>query len=154
MSLCVAVALAPACAFGADAPRRQADARVLDHAEFLCDNCFFGASDYYYCFAADNKILVAYQKAPVLNWRDKSKNYLTPAHPGWEAWAAPGSTVPVSYDDKHVWVRRPPAGEAKGFGGHFRAVARWFGRSHGREVRLTQSATRDMFHDAQCRAGK
>lgn len=119
--------------------------------EFLCDNCFFGASDYYYCFAVGAKTLVAYQKAPVLDWRDKSKNYLTPVHPGWAAWSAPGSAVPIRYDDKHVWVDRPPAAPAKGFGGHWKAFAGWFGRGHGKQVRLTQTATRDMFQDPRCR---
>ncbi len=151
--LCLAAVVAPL-AFAADAPRQQASARVLDHAEFLCDNCFFGASDYYYCFDAGGKILIGYQKAPVLDWRDRTRNYLTPVHPGWESWTAPGSAVPIVYDDKHIWVARPAAPEAKGFGGHLKAAARWFGRSHGKQVRLTESSTRDMFHDAQCRAGK
>ena len=81
MSVCVAASLAAPVSFGAAAARQQAQAQLLDRAEFLCDNCFFGASDYYYCFAADNKILVGYQRTPVLNYRDQSKNYLAPAHP-------------------------------------------------------------------------
>jgi hypothetical protein len=32
--------------FGAAAERQQAQARLLDHAEALCDNCFFGPSYY------------------------------------------------------------------------------------------------------------
>src|SRR5580692_1352411 len=52
-------------------------AQVLDHAELLCSNCFFGPSDYYFCFAADNKVLIGYQRTPVLNWQDDTKNYLT-----------------------------------------------------------------------------
>ena len=154
ISLRAAVLLAVSCAFGADAPPQQATAQVIDHAEFLCDNCFFGPSHYYYCLAAGNKILVGYQKTPVLDWRDKSKNYLTPAHPGWESWSATGAAVPISYDSKHIWVDRAPGAEPKGFGGHVKAAAKWLGRWHGEKVRLTQSAKRDMFHDERCRAGK
>src|SRR5580658_9503825 len=103
-SICVAAALAAPALFGATGDKQQAQAQLLDHAEFLCANCFFGASDYYYCFAADNKILIGYQRTPVLNWEDKSKNYLAPAHPAWAAWTAPGQTAPISYDDKYIWV--------------------------------------------------
>ena len=77
MSVCLAASLAGTVSFGATASRPQVPAQLLDRAAFLCDNCFFGASDYYYCFAVDNKVLIGYQRAPVLNWRDKSKNYLT-----------------------------------------------------------------------------
>jgi hypothetical protein len=93
--------------FGAAAERQQAQARLLDHAEALCDNCFFGPSYYYYCFAADNKVLIGYQRTQVLNWEDKSKNYLTRVHSAWRVWDAPGDMVPLSYDDKHIWVTRP-----------------------------------------------
>ena len=95
---------APFC-FGAAADRQQAQAQVLDHAEVLCDNCFFGPSYYYYCFAADQKVLIGYQRTQVLNWEDKSKNYLTKVHSGWKVWNAPGETVPVSYDDQILGVR-------------------------------------------------
>jgi hypothetical protein len=87
--------------------RQQAQAQLLDHAEALCDNCFFGPSYYYYCFAVDNQVLIGYQRTQVLNWEDKSKNYLTRAHPAWKIWEAPGETVPLSYDNKHIWVTRP-----------------------------------------------
>ena len=84
-SVCVAASLAAPVSFGAAADRQQAQAQLLDHAEFLCANCFFGASDYYYCFEADNKVLIGYQKTPVLNWRNESKNYLTSVHHTWAA---------------------------------------------------------------------
>jgi len=139
-------------AFGATPAPQQASAQLLDRAAFLCDNCFFGASEYYYCFEADHKILVGYQKAPVLNWRDKSRNYLTAEHPGWEEWAAPGQTVPIAYDGKHIWVARAPAPPASGFRAHLRTLALWAGRAHGKQVRLTQSSMRDIFtNNAQCR---
>jgi hypothetical protein len=108
----------------------QAQAQILDHAEFLCDNCFFGASDYFFCFAADNKILVAYQKTPVLNWEDPSKNYLAKVYHTWAPWANPGATVPISYDDKYIWVYR----------------------ANGKKVKLHRSSVRDIFtNNAQCR---
>ena len=90
----------------AAAQRQQAQAQLLDHAEALCDNCFFGPSYYYYCFGVDNRVLIGYQRTQVLNWEDKSKNYLTRAHPAWKVWEAPGETVPLSYDRKHIWVTR------------------------------------------------
>jgi hypothetical protein len=102
MSALVAPAL-----LGAAAERLQAQAQLLDHAEALCDNCFFGPSYYYYCFAADNKVLLGYQRTQVLNWEDKSKNYLTRVHSAWKVWDVPGETIPLSYDDKHIWVTRP-----------------------------------------------
>jgi hypothetical protein len=119
----MAASLAAPVSFGAAADRHQVQAQVLDHAELLCANCFFGPSDYYYCFAADNKILIGYQRTPVFNWRDKSKNYLTRVHRGWTAWTAPGDTVSISYDDKYIWVTR----------------------SDGKPVKLTQSYSRDIF---------
>ncbi len=126
--VCVAVLLAAPLAFGAD--RQQGQAQVLDHAELLCDNCFFGASDYYYCFAVDDKILIGYQRTRVLNWQDKSKNYLTKMHRQWTAWTPPGETVSISYDDKYIWVT--PA--------------------EGKPVKLTQTYSRDIFSgNDQCR---
>ncbi|MGO9258984.1 MAG: hypothetical protein ACLQU1_22075 [Bryobacteraceae bacterium] len=147
----MAASLAAPVSFGAAADRQQAQAQLLDHAEFLCANCFFGASDYYYCFAADNKILVGYQKTPVLNWRDQSKNYLAPAHPSWAAWTAPGQTVPISYDNKHIWVNRAKQ-VRRGFWAQLKAIAFWVSRADGKQVRLTQSSMRDIFtNNDRCR---
>jgi hypothetical protein len=157
-SVCLAWLIAPA-AFGApggaSAARTQADAQLLDHGELLCDNCFFGASTYYYCFAADNKVLIGYQKTPVLNWEDKSKNYLTPVHSAWAAWSAPGQTVPISYDDRHIWVSRGGTQASQDFWAHLKAAAKWISRDEDKQVRLTRGA-RDVFaNDARCReAGK
>jgi hypothetical protein len=153
-SVCVAASLAATVSYGADAPRQQAQAQLLDRAEFLCDNCFFGASDYYYCFAADNKILVGYQRSPVLNYRDKSKNYLAPAHPSWAAWSAPGRTVPISYDGQHIWIDRPQQAR-QGFVGHLKSLAFWASRADAKQVRLKQSSIRDIFVNSdQCRGDK
>jgi hypothetical protein len=129
-SVYVAASLASPVSFGAAPARQQVQAQVLDHAEFLCANCFFGASDYYYCFQADNKVLIGYQRIRVLNWRDESKNYLTMFRPEWAAWTAPGQTLPISYDDKHIWVSR----------------------ADGKQVKLTQSPLRDIFtNNDRCR---
>jgi len=130
--ICAAVLLAAQVSFGATPDRKQAQGQLLDHGEFLCANCFFGASNYYFCFAADNnKVLIGYQRIPVLNWRDTSKNYLTRAHHAWTAWEAPGQTVPLTYDDKHIWVTR----------------------EDGKQVRLTQDySRRDIFaNNERCR---
>ncbi len=123
MSVCVAALLAALPIVGTAAERRQVQAQLLDHAELLCDNCLFGPSYYYYCFAADNKVLIGYQRTRVLNWEDKSKNYLTKVHKAWTIWTPPGETVPLSYDDTHIWVTRP----------------------NGKHVKLTQSYSRDIF---------
>jgi hypothetical protein len=148
----VAASLAAAISYGADAPRQQAQAQLLDRAAFLCDNCFFGASDYYYCFAADSKILVGYQRTPVLNYQDKSKNYLAPAHPSWAAWTAPGQTVPISYDERHIWIDRPQQVPRRGFVGHLKSFAFWASRADGKQVRLKRSSIRDIFANSdQCR---
>jgi hypothetical protein len=152
ISVWVAASLAAPIAFGAAADRQQAQAQLLDHAEFLCDNCFFGPSHYYYCFEADNKILIGYQSTPVLNWEDKSKNYLAPAHPSWGAWSAPGQTVPISYDDKHIWVSRAEGKVPQGFWSHLKGMAIWASRGNGKQVKLTRTSMRDIFtNDERCR---
>jgi hypothetical protein len=151
-SVCVAASLVVPLSFGAEPVRQQAQAELLDRAAFLCDNCFFGASDYYYCFAADHQILIGYQRTPVLNYQDKSKNYLAPAHPAWAAWSAPGKTVPISYDDKHIWLPKEKA-VRRGFWGHMKTMAFWASRADSQQVRLTRSSIRDIFTNSdQCRA--
>ena len=111
-----------------DAP--QVQAQLLDHNEFLCSNCFFGSSTYYYCFEADKKILIGYQKSPTLNWKDESSNDLTRVHKSWAQWSSEGQTVPLRYDDKFIWVTRPD----------------------GKAVKLKQDYTTDIFvNNRQCR---
>ena len=128
---------------------------MLDHAELLCANCFFGPSSYYYCLAADDKILIGYQRTPVLNWQDQSKNYLTPVHRGWAAWTAPIQTVPISYDDKHIWVSRADGKQVKrGLWGHVRLAAMWASRADSKQVKLTRSSMHDIFtNNDRCRGG-
>lgn len=122
MSACVAALLGAPAIYGA-ADRQQVQAKLLDHAELLCDNCFFGPSYYYYCFEADNKIMIGYQKTRVLNWEDKSRNYLTKVHKSWRVWTPPGETVPITYDDAHMWVTGPS----------------------GKPLKLTQDYSHDVF---------
>jgi hypothetical protein len=152
-SVCVAASLAAPVSFGAAANLQQAQAQVLDHAEFLCPNCFFGASDYYYCFAADNKIMIAYQRTRVLNYQDQSKNYLAPVRPRWAAWSAPGQTVPISYDEEHIWVSRDERKpEKQGFWAHVKGLGIWATRGDSKQVRLTRSSMGDIFtNDDRCR---
>jgi hypothetical protein len=126
----ILVAAAVPVSFGAAADRQQVQAQVLDQNRYLCDNCFFGPSTYYFCFAAGNKVLIGRQKVPVLNWRNDDKNYFTKVHKGWTPWTAPGQSVQLSYDDKDIWVSRPD----------------------GKEVKLKQDYTQDLFTDAQCRS--
>ena len=131
--MCVAALLAALAVRGTAAdkpPRTQAQAQVLDHAELRCDNCFFGTSEYYYCFAADNKILIGYQQTRVINWHDDGSNYLTKVHHAWTVWTPPGQATALSYDDKHIWVTR----------------------ENGKPLRLTQDYSRDIFvNNEQCR---
>jgi hypothetical protein len=111
--------------------RKQVQAEVLDHNEYLCSNCFFGSSKYYYCFEADNKTLIGYQSTPTLNWKDSSRNNLVKAHKAWAVWSPEGKTIPLSYDDKFIWVTRPD----------------------GKSVKLKQDYATDIFVDnAKCRA--
>ena len=137
--------LAASVSFGAAPDRKQAQVHLLDQAAFLCDNCFFGTNDYYYCFATDDMVLIGYQQTPVVNWWDKSKNYITKAHPSWTALDAPTETVPITYDDKHIWVTRADQDAVQKAGGRLHAVVR-----ESKDVRLVQNYTRDVFTNKRC----
>jgi hypothetical protein len=149
----VAAALALPFAFGAEANGAQAQAQLLDHAVFPCANCFFGASDHYYCFAADNKVLIGHRRTPVLNWKDNSKNYLAKVHGGWADWNAAGLSVSLRYDDKHIWLPRPQDKESgRGVWAGMKAAAAWITRAKGKQVKLERSSPRDIFtSNEQCR---
>jgi hypothetical protein len=88
-----------------------------------------------------------------LNWEDKSKNYLTGVHPAWAAWTAPGQTVPISYDDKHIWVSRPEGNQAKpNLWAHMKALAFWASRGNSKQVKLKRSSVGDIFiNNDRCR---
>ena len=118
------------CSLGATPDKPQVQGQLLDHNEYLCSNCFFGASTYYYCFEAGDKILIGYQKIPTLNWKDEASNDLTKVHKSWAPWTAEGM-VPLRYDDKYIWVNKPD----------------------GKTVKLKQDYTTDIFiNDTRCRA--
>ena len=105
-------------------------AQLLDSNQYLCSNCFFGASTYYYCFEADNKVLVGYEKNPTLNWRDPASNDLIKLHHSFRALSTENQTVQLRYDDKNIWVKRPD----------------------GKESRLKQDYNTDIFvNSSQCR---
>ena len=131
----VAIALVVPSSFGVaankEADAKAAQALLLDHNEYPCDNCFFGPATSYFCFRADNKVLIGRERIPTMNWRDTSKNDLTKLHKSWREWQAPGATVNLKYDNKYIWVPGPD----------------------GKDVRLTQDYTRDIFIDSrECRA--
>ena len=118
-------------ALAAAPDKPQVQAQLLDSNQYLCNNCFFGASKYYYCFEADKKILIGYQKTPVLNWKDPASNDLTKLHKSWKPWNAEGQTIPLRYDTEHIWLTRPD----------------------GKTVRLKQDYTTDIFvNSSQCRS--
>ena len=144
--VCVVASLAAPISFGAAAGRLQGDAQLLDQAASLCSNCFFGPSTYYYCFAVDRRILIGYQRTPVLNWQDKSKNYLTSIHGNWTAWTAPGQTVPISYDAKHIWISRVEGKPAShGLVADLKAAGKWVSRDNSKKVKLTRTSKGDIF---------
>lgn len=109
----------------------QVQARLLDSNQYLCDNCFFGASTYYYCFEADHRILIGYSKIPTLNWADPASNDLAKLHKSWKPLKEEeAQTVPLRYDDKHIWVTKPD----------------------GKTFRLKQDYRTDIFiNNADCR---
>jgi len=129
------------CSFAAAPDKPQVQAQLLDHNEYLCANCFFGASTYYFCFEADNKVLIGYEKIPTMNWIDPSKDWLTKVHKSWQPalssqspskdQSAEAQTIPLRYDEKHIWLTGP----------------------NGKQVKLTQDYTTDIFvNNQQCRA--
>jgi hypothetical protein len=127
--LFLAVAIA---ALAAAPDKPQVQGQLLDHNEYLCSNCFFGASTYYYCFEADNKILIGYQKIPTLNWQDPASNDLTKVRKRWAPLTAEGKDIPLRYDDKYIWISRPDG---------------------KKPVRLKQDYNTDIFvNNSQCRA--
>ena len=129
----LAMTLAAPGSFGKDnkADRKSADAKVLDRNSYVCSGCFFGTSDYYYCFDTGDKLLIAYHKVPNINWKDHETNLLTRVRKQDQPWEPSGDSVKLTYDDKDVWV----AG------------------ANGKEVKLRQNYQTDIFlHSQKCRA--
>jgi hypothetical protein len=129
--LCLAlVALAAPASFGKKAERKTASALILDHNSYICHNCFFGTSDYYYCFDAGDKILIGYQKIPSMGWKEHDTNLLTRVRKNYAPWTPEGEKISLTYDDKMIYVDR----------------------GDGKETRLIQNYQTDIFmHSAVCR---
>jgi hypothetical protein len=130
----IAIALVIPASFGVaankEADAKSTQAQLLDHAEYPCSGCFFGASEYYFCFKADNKIIIAREKIPTMNYMDPDKNYLTKAYKRWLPWQS-SATVNLKYDDKYIWTPGP----------------------NGKDIRMKQDYSRDIFMDSrECRA--
>jgi hypothetical protein len=105
--------------------------KLLDQNEYSCSNCFFGASTHYFCFEADNKVLIGYEKIPTMNWRDPDTNWLTKVHKSWQPLGAQPDTIPLRYDDKDIWLTGPT----------------------GKQVKLKQDYSTDIFiNNQRCRA--
>jgi hypothetical protein len=117
--------------FGAAADRKEGQATLLEQNSYPCTNCFFGPSDYYYCFSVDNKIVIAHDRIPTMNWRDPQRNYFGKVYGPWKGPTPQGQTMTVKYDDRYVWMPR----------------------ADGKEIRLKQDYKHDIFvANAQCRA--
>jgi hypothetical protein len=100
--LCLAIVLAVPASFGAKTETTPAQAVMLDHNEFPCNNCLFGVADYYFCFDTSNKILIGYDKVRTQT-RAKLPTDLMER----------GKTVSLRFDDKYIWVTRPSGKEVK-----------------------------------------
>ena len=118
--------------FGKALELPKVEAQVLQHQEYLCSNCAFGPSDYYYCLKADNRILIGRQRVPTLNFQDRQKNYFTKYRKSWTNWKPAGDSVTIKYDEKYIWIPGPEG---------------------TKDVRLTQDYEHDIFvAGGQCRA--
>jgi hypothetical protein len=116
--------------FGATAERKDAQAQILERASFPCANCFFGNAYYFFCFEADNQILLAQDRLPTMNYSDSSKNFLGKVHKSWKRPTPSGESIGIQYDTKHVWMPR----------------------ADGKLIRLKRENSRDVFTNPKCRA--
>ncbi len=116
--------------FAASAERKEAQAQILEQASFPCPNCFFGNAYYFFCFQADNQILLAQDKIPTMNYSDSQKNFLGKVHKSWRRPTPSGESIAIRYDQKHVWIPR----------------------ADGKLIRLKRESSHDVFTNPQCRA--
>ena len=132
-ALCVFLAfLAAPMSFGKKTERKTAEVTLLGSNSYICNNCFFGTSDYYYCFDTGDKTLIGYQKIPAMSWNDHNTNLLTRVRKSYVPWQSePGTNkIKLTYDDKMIWVTG----------------------ANGKEVKLRQNYQTDIFlHNAQYR---
>ena len=61
--------------------------------------------------------------------------------------------MPISYDDKHIWVSRANGKPIRrDLWARVKAIAFWVSRGDGKQVKLTQSSVRDIFtNNDRCR---
>ena len=116
--------------FAATAERKEAQAQILEQASFPCPNCFFGNAYYFFCFQANNQILLAQERIPTMNYDDSRKNYLGKVHKSWRSPTPSGQPVTIQYDGKHLWMPR----------------------ADGKPIRLKRENSHDVFTNPQCRA--
>jgi hypothetical protein len=81
----------------------QTQAILLDHSEYLCNNCLFGNSDYYFCFDVNSKIVIGHEKIRTQTWMKAPEALLS----------ARGQTVPIRFDDKYIWIPGPKGKEQR-----------------------------------------
>lgn len=70
---------------------------LLDHAEYLCNNCLFGMSDYYFCFDVNSKILIGHEKIRTQTRKKAPEGLL----------GERGQTVSIRYDNDYIWIPGP-----------------------------------------------
>lgn len=129
MMVLAATAFGPILLAAPPADRKEAQARILEQEKYPCVNCFFGGSDYFFCFEADSQVLVAHDRIPTMNWTDGDKNYLGKLHGSWKAPAPENESMKIAYDEKHVWMAR----------------------ADGKQIRLDREVSHDPFTNPQCR---
>jgi hypothetical protein len=84
-------------------PASRTEAVLLDRAEYMCKNCLFGNSDYYFCFDANSKILIGHEKIRTQTRKKAPDNLLETR----------GNKVPIRFDDKYIWIPGPNGKEQK-----------------------------------------
>jgi len=89
---CIAIGLLVPASFGA-VEGQAAQAIMLDHNEYPCENCLFGMSDYYFCFEANSKILIGHEKVRTQMRKHAPVDLMER-----------GKTVSIRFDDKFIWV--------------------------------------------------
>ena len=114
----------------ASAERKQAQARILEQASLPCPNCFFGNAYYFFCFQADNQILLAQDKIPTMNYSDSRRNFLGKVHKSWRSPTPSAEPLTIQYDNEHLWMPR----------------------ADGKLIRLKRENSHDVFTNPQCRA--
>ena len=93
---CIAAVLLIPASFGKVGSKvegQTAQAVMLDHNEYPCENCLFGMSDYYFCFDVNSKIMIAHEKVRTQTRKHAPVDLMER-----------GKTVQIRFDDKFIWV--------------------------------------------------